>query len=155
MVGRHYEFHYGSSRDMAEMSTGDAGSTSCNFGKQSSHSQARLVCPEGRYKLDSKDIELIPVVLDSGTGSSGGKTHGGRTSSMWWMIALAVSPGGLPDLATFFCQFKMLANLIKNLYYYALLASVPDKYFLCVVTNPWTERCASSEHHRQELWSTV
>ena len=52
------------------MSTGDAGSTSCNLGKQLSHSQAQLVCPEGRYKLDSKDI---PVVLDCGTGSSGGK----------------------------------------------------------------------------------
>ena len=49
---------------------------------------AKLDWSEGS-NLDSKD--LIPVVLDSGTGSSGGKKDGGTTSSMWWMIALAVS----------------------------------------------------------------
>ena len=35
-------------------------------------------------------IELIPVVLDSGIGSSGEKKDGGATSSMWWMPWLSL-----------------------------------------------------------------
>ena len=35
-------------------------------------------------------IELIPVALDSGIGSSGEKKDGGATSSMWWMPLLSL-----------------------------------------------------------------
>ena len=77
--------------------------------------------------------------------------------------AFAVTPGGLPDLATLY-HSKYIQIVGKPdyktivFYYYCiivvaiilllLLAFLPDKY-CCVVTNAWTERCESSKHHRQ------
>ena len=51
--------------------------------------------------------ERLEAVLYCGAGSSGGKNVGGAISSRWWNTALAVSPGGLPNLATFFCPLAL------------------------------------------------
>ena len=53
---------------------------------------------------------LISGILDC-RGYSVAKKDGGATSSMWLIIALAVSPGGLPDLVAFFCPIPLELNL--------------------------------------------
>ena len=71
------------------MSTGDAGSSSCsNLVKQLCHSQFNWSVQKDTNW--TAKIELIPVVLDSGIGSSGEKKDGGATSSMWWMPWLSL-----------------------------------------------------------------
>ena len=64
-------------------------------------------------QIEQHRFWLISGILDC-RGYSAAKKDGGATSSMWLIIALAVSSGGLPDLVAFFCpgtKFEMFANL--------------------------------------------